>query len=111
LLEEAYDKIVGAGNNFRVVFVSSDRTQEEFVSNFGHKHKDFLAIPFGDPHVMVAKQTFSVTGIPSFVVVTKNGNVRIGKFLSCCFDVLLSILMEWSLLLTHRRIGKAGVTS
>lgn len=66
--------------NLEIIFVSSDRSQQEFLEYFGTM--PWLAIPQGDKRKGVLSQMFGVQGIPSFVVVdaetgaTVNGAAR-----------------------------------
>lgn len=73
-LAEAYKRI-SADKSFEVVFVSSDKDEEQFASYF--KEMPWLALPFGERELKkkLSKQ-FKVDGIPSLVLLDgATGNV------------------------------------
>jgi nucleoredoxin len=59
---------------FEVVFVSSDRSQEDqlkYMQKYGMK---WYALPHGSDEANQLKKKFEVRGIPSLVIVDKEGN-------------------------------------
>jgi len=69
----------GGRDDFEFIFVSSDRSTEEFTDYF--KTMPWIAIPPGDPRKAALSKEFGVEGIPTFVMVdsdgsTINGNAR-----------------------------------
>ena len=59
-LVETYKKIVAKGNNFEVVFVSSD--QDEDSMNEYYAEMPWLAVPFGDQRRDDLSAHFSICG-------------------------------------------------
>ncbi|XP_050205656.1 probable nucleoredoxin 2 isoform X2 [Mercurialis annua] len=70
---------------FEIVFVSSDRDQEEFNASFNSM--PWLALPFGDPTIKNLAKHFYVQGIPCLIIIgpdgktiTKNGRNLINLY-------------------------------
>lgn len=59
------------GEDFEIVFVSSDRDQESFDSYFNSM--PWLALPFGDPNIKNLAKHFDVKGIPCLVILGPDG--------------------------------------
>eukprot|EP00736_Rhodelphis_marinus_P010949 Rmarinus@m.17245 len=71
-LIETYKTIVGKGEPFEIVFVSSDRDEKSF--NDYHESMPWVALPWSAQDIAKkVKQKFQVTGIPSFVILEKDG--------------------------------------
>ena len=67
-LVKMYEKLTAGGKPFEVIFVSSDRSPEEFREYYGEM--PWLALPFEDRDRKEAlSQYFGIQGIPSFVMV------------------------------------------
>merc|ERR1719326_438491 len=79
-LVECYNKLKAAGKPFEIIFVSSDRSTEEFTSYF--QEMPWLAIPQGDKRKDKLSKLYDVEGIPTFVTIdadtgaTINANAR-----------------------------------
>ena len=64
--------LVGAGEPFEIVFVSSDKSSEELMGYMKECHGDWLAVQHGTVLGQDLKKKYEVTGIPSLVVVTRS---------------------------------------
>ena len=56
-----------------VIFVTSDQNDETFKEYYAGMGANFLALPFGHDQIKVIKQKFNVQGIPTLIVVDKDG--------------------------------------
>ena len=70
-LADAYKKITGSGKSFEVVFVSSDKDEEQFASYF--KEMPWLALPFENRDLKKAlskkfKVSGATSGIPALIL-------------------------------------------
>ena len=76
VLANAYRQAKQAGliNNVEVIFVSSDRSQDDMLSYMRESHADWYALPHGSPECGTLSSMFSVRGIPALVVVTRTGD-------------------------------------
>lgn len=61
----------GNGEDFEIIFVSSDRDQACFDSYFSGM--PWLAIPFGEPEIRELARHFDVQAIPTLVIIGPNG--------------------------------------
>ena len=62
-----------AAKNFEVVFLSSDRSEEEFAAYYGDM--PWLAVPLADKATKAALSAkFEVRGIPTLILLDKEGN-------------------------------------
>ncbi|KAK6165992.1 hypothetical protein SNE40_022789 [Patella caerulea] len=69
-----YKKLRSRGEKLEIIFVSSDRDQEEFDEYI--KEMPWLALPFGDQRADTLSEKFDVTGIPNFLLLDgKTGEV------------------------------------
>ena len=59
------------GEDFEIVFVSSDRDQISFDSYFSTM--PWLSLPFGDPTIKNLAKHFDIRGIPSLVILGPDG--------------------------------------
>lgn len=62
-------------DEFEVVFVSSDKSQEDKQKYMTDYRMKWLTIPMDSPKVSGLRRRFSVTGIPRLVVIDDKGNV------------------------------------
>ena len=72
-LAEVYEKINASGKRFEVVFVSSDRNEEDLAAYFADM--PWVAIPFGDARIQELMTKFDVKGIPTLVILNKSGEL------------------------------------
>merc|ERR1712173_180160 len=86
-LATVYNDIKKAGNDFEVVFISSDRSEKDFKSY--HGEMPWLAIPHdNDEEKDACSEKYSITGLPTFVLVdgetgetiTTDGREVVGEF-------------------------------
>ncbi|KAG8463698.1 hypothetical protein KFE25_003971 [Diacronema lutheri] len=71
-LIEVYKALKQSGrDDFEFVFVSSDRSTNEFSEYFGSQ--PWLGIPPGDPRKAALSRRFGVEGIPTFVMLDERG--------------------------------------
>ncbi|XP_065569025.1 nucleoredoxin-like protein 2 [Artemia franciscana] len=75
VLADFYQELKDNDAPFEIIFVSSDRSEQEMKSYMQELHGDWYAIPLGDPVASTLKKTFSVTGIPAFIIVKRDGTV------------------------------------
>lgn len=69
----AFYKEHAAAKSFEVVFLSSDRSEEDFASYYGEM--PWLAVPLADKATKAALSAkFEVRGIPTLVLLDKEGN-------------------------------------
>jgi nucleoredoxin len=87
-LVKKYEAIKAAGKDFEIVFVSSDREEEDFKSYYGEM--PWLALPYADRSAKgELSKCFGVEGIPSLVlldtdlsVITKKGRSAVMQDIS-----------------------------
>ncbi|KAI5068059.1 hypothetical protein GOP47_0016404 [Adiantum capillus-veneris] len=70
-LKAVYDELKGRGEEFEVIFVSSDRDEASFDEYYGSM--PWLALPFDDKSIRSLSQYFDVEGIPQLVIIDPNG--------------------------------------
>lgn len=74
MLAEQYKALQAAGKAFEIIFVSSDKTQEDFNGYYGTM--PWLALPFEDrDRKDKLSKKFKVSGIPTLVILNDQGNV------------------------------------
>ncbi|GAB1604581.1 nucleoredoxin-like [Argonauta hians] len=73
VLSAMYDKLKSEGQNFEVVFVSSDRSNVSFEQYF--RTMPWLAIPYNDSRTHCLKSAYDVYGIPTLIIIDENGKV------------------------------------
>ncbi|KAL8592663.1 hypothetical protein ACOMHN_037603 [Nucella lapillus] len=71
MLAETYTTLKEAGKKFEVVFVSSDRSDEDFKSYYSEM--PWLTIGFGSDKKGALCEKYGVSGIPCLVLVDKDG--------------------------------------
>lgn len=62
-------------DEFEVVFISSDRTEEDKQKYMKDYRMKWLTVPMDSPKVAELRRQFSVSGIPKLVVIDDQGNV------------------------------------
>mmetsp|Transcript_9769 Transcript_9769/g.14570 ORF Transcript_9769/g.14570 Transcript_9769/m.14570 type:complete len:145 (-) Transcript_9769:30-464(-) len=70
-----YDEVNASQKQLEVIYVSADRTAEQFNEYFSEM--PWVAVPFSDhPKRNSLAQTFKVQGIPALYLIDKQGNVK-----------------------------------
>ena len=78
VLAELYKKLTGQGKNFEIVFISSDRSQDDFDEYFGEM--PWKALPFSDRDRKAAlSKKYKVQGIPSLIILNPDGSTLNAK--------------------------------
>merc|ERR1711871_180814 len=73
-LAETYTMLESKGQEFEIIFVSSDKGQDEFDEYFGEH--PWAAVKYEDRDMKDAlSKTFKVSGIPSLVIIDSDGSV------------------------------------
>ena len=72
-LVQFYNEVNKTEQTMEIVFVTSDRSEEDFNNYF--KEMPWIALPFGDERIQSLKTLFSVRGIPMFVVMKSDGTL------------------------------------
>ncbi|KAH7286643.1 hypothetical protein KP509_32G016200 [Ceratopteris richardii] len=70
-LKSVYDELKGRGEEFEIIFLSSDRDEESFREYYGSM--PWLALPFQDNRIRNLSQYFDIAGIPALVIIGRNG--------------------------------------
>lgn len=70
-LKSVYDELKGRGEEFEVIFVSSDRDEDSFKEYY--ESMPWLALPFDDVLKRSLSQYFDIEGIPQLVIIGPNG--------------------------------------
>jgi len=70
-LKEFYNDVTGAGNQLEIIFVSSDRTQQEAEAYYAGEHGDWLMLDMSQANGLSEK--FGTRGIPSLIVADATG--------------------------------------
>nr|KAG5704179.1 hypothetical protein BaRGS_009709 [Batillaria attramentaria] len=73
-LAECYKKINDSGKKFEVIFVSSDKDQASFNDYFAEM--PWLTVGFGSNKKDELSSKYSVRGIPTLILVDKNGQTK-----------------------------------
>jgi len=84
-LAERYKELVGKGENFEIVFVSSDRDEESFKEYYASM--PWLALPFAerDTKAKLSKK-FKVSGIPALIILDEQGELINKEGRSCVMN-------------------------
>lgn len=73
LFAELYNEINSDSKQMEVVFVSGDKTQEEFTMYYGEM--PWLALPRGDARLPNLAKKFEVKGVPRLIILKQDGTV------------------------------------
>lgn len=73
ILKEFYEATNKDGRKFEVVFCSSDGNDAAFERYFAEM--PWAAVPYGDHRISNLKQKYGITGIPTLVILNKNGDI------------------------------------
>eukprot|EP01084_Bolivina_argentea_P014271 26664_1 len=74
LLTDVYEEWKEEGTKIEIIFVSSDQNEKSFKEYF-EQQGDWLSYPFGSQQGKLLKYKFGVSGIPTLIVINKNGKV------------------------------------
>ena len=69
---KCWQDLVGGGEPFEIVFVSSDKSAEELMGYMKECHGDWLAVQHGTVLGQDLKKKYEVSGIPTLIVVTRS---------------------------------------
>uniref|UniRef100_A0A4D5R9Z7 Nucleoredoxin-like protein 2 n=1 Tax=Scolopendra viridis TaxID=118503 RepID=A0A4D5R9Z7_SCOVI len=75
MLAEFYCELKDKEQPMEIIFVSSDRSVQDMMTYMKEDHGDWLAIPYNDGLAQELKQRFNIRGIPSLVVVRRDGSL------------------------------------
>ena len=77
LLARSYDQARQAGQagGVELIFVSSDRSEQEMMSYLRESHGNWYALPHGAGEAQSLSARYGVRGIPALVVVAMDGTV------------------------------------
>jgi len=73
MLKDFYEE--ASENGVEIVFVSSDRSEDDMISYMKESHGDWLGVPWNSELANSLKQKYGVSGIPFLVVVKKDGSL------------------------------------
>jgi len=73
ILRDLYEEL--SDEQFEVIFVSFDRTEEAQKEYMHELHGDWVTIPFGDPLIQDLGSKFQVSGIPALLIIKPDGSV------------------------------------
>jgi len=73
VLRKFYETLKGTGEQVEIVFVSGDRSEQEFVDYFRNEHGDWLAVDFSAEERNSLSDKYQVKGIPTLIVVNGKG--------------------------------------
>jgi len=73
MLKEFYSKMKGNGFNIEIVFVSSDKSEQEMMSYFQNDHGDYLAVKFSEDDRIDLSRDYDIRGIPTVCAIDKDG--------------------------------------
>jgi len=76
-LRQFYETLKASGEGIEIVFVSSDQSEAEFEEYFHNHHGDWLAVQYGSAARDNLNRVYQVRGIPTLIVVDKNGVNRV----------------------------------
>ncbi|OQX23441.1 MAG: hypothetical protein BWK80_25960 [Desulfobacteraceae bacterium IS3] len=83
VLKEFYETVKDSG--FEIIFISSDRNEEDLMSYYHESHGEWLIMPF--PKIPIIKEKYGVRGIPSLIIlsaadlklITKDGRSKVSE--------------------------------
>jgi len=73
VLRRFYETLKGAGEQVEIIFVSGDRSEQEFLDYFRNEHGDWLAVDFNAEERSTLSDRYQVQGIPTLIVVNGKG--------------------------------------
>eukprot|EP01084_Bolivina_argentea_P136752 240844_1 len=74
-LKQLYEQWKQQNHKIEIVFISRDKSYDEFKSYFTNHHGNWLALPFGSKEITQVDQKFQVRGIPALIFIDAFGNI------------------------------------
>jgi len=94
ILAEAYMEWKEKGRSIEIVFISSDRDNNEFQGYY--KDMPWLAVDLNNKDsIKQLKSAFDVKGIPFFVILDENGNVIDNQARASVTNYGPSVIVNW----------------
>jgi len=75
VLADFYTELKDDNAKIEIIFISSDRSENDMKTYMNDSHGDWLALPWGSPTSSLLKQKYKVSGIPCLIVVKKDGTI------------------------------------
>lgn len=75
LLKDLHQQCVAAGKTFEVIFVSADRTENDFLNYFNNDHGNWTAVNFNDAKREIIMEDFKISSIPRLCILKPTGEV------------------------------------
>ncbi|TRY75555.1 hypothetical protein TCAL_05657 [Tigriopus californicus] len=95
ILVDFYSELVKEEEPIEIIFVSGDDNQDEMKTYMKEHHGDWLAIQQGTALASDLKKQYKVTGMPSVIVVTKDGQLISRSGRSEITDNGVKIFQNW----------------
>lgn len=73
MLRKFYEKLKSNGNEVEIIFVSGDKSEQEFQDYFRNDHGDWLAVDYNAKERTTLSDRYQVKGIPTLIVVNGKG--------------------------------------
>jgi len=73
VLRRFYETLKSTGEQIEIIFVSGDRSEQEFIDYFRNEHGDWLAVDFNAAERSGLSDRYQVQGIPTLIVVNGKG--------------------------------------
>jgi len=94
MLSEFYKKVKGMGVDFEIIFVSSDRKENDYNSYYNEM--PWLAIPFGDSRINSLKTMYEIAGIPTLIFVNpKTGELLTMEGTDIVYEENENQILDW----------------
>ncbi|VDP40690.1 unnamed protein product [Heligmosomoides polygyrus] len=94
VLKSFYNELLSS-EKFEVVFVSSDRTEEDQKKYMEECHGDWYCIPHGSPKCKELATKYSVSGIPAPIIIKSDGK-EVTKNGRNDVQLRSAVVFEWS---------------
>jgi len=75
ILADFYSELKDEGAGIEILFVSSDRSENDMRQYMNESHGNWLAIPWGSQLAAMLKSKYNVSGIPALIVVKPDGTI------------------------------------
>merc|ERR1711976_24417 len=73
VLKDFYQEVSAEG--VEIIFVSSDQSEADMISYMKESHGDWYALDHGSEPANKLKEKYGISGIPSLIVVKKDGTI------------------------------------